>query len=160
MIRHADRSLINRRGFAGALLGVTAAAALARTGSAGAAPAKTMRVYKSPTCGCCARWVDYVRADAWKVEVVDLQNVTSIKKQVGLLPQLASCHTAIVDGYVVEGHVPLPAIEKLMTERPDVHGIAVPGMPQDSPGMGGGGVQDVFAFTRDGRTRPFTRTAG
>lgn len=160
MIRHADRSLINRRGFAGALLGVTAAAALSRTGSAVAAPAKTMRVYKSPTCGCCARWVDYVRADGWKVEVVDLQNVTSIKKQVGLLPQLASCHTAIVDGYVVEGHVPLPAIEKLITERPDVHGIAVPGMPQDSPGMGGGGVQDVFAFTRNGRTRLFTRTAG
>ena len=160
MIRHADRSLINRRGFAGVLLGVTAAAALSRTGSAVAAPAKTMRVYKSPTCGCCARWVDYVRADGWKVEVVDLQNVTSIKKQVGLLPQLASCHTAIVDGYVVEGHVPLPAIEKLMTERPDVHGIAVPGMPQDSPGMGGGGVQNVFAFTRDGRTRLFTRTAG
>lgn len=160
MIRHADRSLINRRGFAGALLGVTAAAALARTGPAVAAPAKTMRVYKSPTCGCCTRWVDYVRADGWKVEVVDLQNVTSIKKQVGLLPQLASCHTAIVDGYVVEGHVPLPAIEKLITERPDVHGIAVPGMPQDSPGMGGGGVQDVFAFTRNGRTRLFTRTAG
>jgi hypothetical protein len=152
--------LINRRGFAGALLSVTAAAALSYTGSAVAAPAKTMRVYKSPTCGCCARWVDYVRADGWKVEVVDLQNITSIKKQVGLLPQLASCHTAIVDGYVVEGHVPLPAIEKLMTERPDVHGIAVPGMPQDSPGMGGGGVQDVFAFTRDGRTRHFTRTAG
>ncbi|MBK1670847.1 hypothetical protein CKO28_22785 [Rhodovibrio sodomensis] len=160
MSRHNDRSLLNRRGFAGALIGVTAAAALPCIGSVAAAPAKTMRVYKSPTCGCCARWVGYVRADGWKVKVVNLQDVTPIKKQVGLLPQLASCHTAIADGYVVEGHVPLPAIEKLMAERPDVHGIAVPGMPQDSPGMGGGGIQDVFAFTRDGRTRLYTRVAG
>lgn len=160
MKRTVGRPRFNRRGFAGALIGVTAAAALPRIGSAVAAPAKTMRVYKSPTCGCCARWVDYVRAGGWTVEVVDLQDVTSIKKQVGLLPQLASCHTGIADGYVVEGHVPLPAIEKLMVERPDVHGIAVPGMPQDSPGMAGGGIQDVLAFTRDGRTRLYTRAAG
>ncbi|MDZ7713079.1 MAG: DUF411 domain-containing protein [Rhodovibrio sp.] len=157
---YAGRRLLNRRTFAGALLGVTAAAALPGIRGTKAAPAKTMRVYKSPTCGCCARWVDYVRAAGWHVEVVDLQNVNAIKRQVGLLPQLASCHTAIADGYVVEGHVPLPAIEKLMAERPDIHGIAVPGMPQDSPGMGGGGVQDVFAFTRASRTYLFTRAAG
>lgn len=160
MNRYADRSLLNRRAFAGALLGITATAAVPGLGGAFAAPAKTMRVYKSPTCGCCARWVDYVRAAGWSVEVTDLQNVTSIKQQVGLLPQLASCHTAVADGYVVEGHVPLPAIDKLMAERPDIHGIAVPGMPQDSPGMGGGGVQNVLAFRRDGRTFLFTRTAG
>ncbi|WP_037255826.1 DUF411 domain-containing protein [Rhodovibrio salinarum] len=160
MARDAGRKPISRRLALGAVAGITATGVLASFGPVHAAEAKTMRVYKSPTCGCCERWVDYLRASGWTVEVVNLQDVSSIKKQVGLLPQLAACHTAIADGYVIEGHVPLPAIEKLVTERPDVHGIAVPGMPQDSPGMRGGGVQDVLAFTRDGQTHLYTRVAG
>lgn len=157
MPRTFDPSPFTRRG---ALATLAGAAALPLLGRVAAAGSGTMQVYKSPTCGCCARWVDYARAAGWRVEVTDMRDIVTIKKQVGLPPQLAACHTTLVGGYVVEGHVPLPAVDKLLAERPPVHGIAVPGMPQDSPGMGGGGVQEVLAFTRDGTTRLFMRTAG
>ncbi|RDD62047.1 hypothetical protein DRB17_09410 [Ferruginivarius sediminum] len=117
----------------------------------------TISVYKNPSCGCCGNWVDYLRRNGWSVEVTDLDNVSSIKRQAGVPDELAACHTAIVDGYVVEGHVPVSAIEQLLRERPKLSGIAVPGMPADSPGMGGGGVQDVIGFRHGAAKGLYTR---
>ena len=93
-------------------------------------------VYKSPTCGCCQDWVDYLRDNDFIVETIDTNDLNSIKQDNGLTdPRLASCHTALVDGYVVEGHVPAEDIRRLISERPSVVGITAPGMPQMSPGM-------------------------
>lgn len=118
-----------------------------------------MVVYKSPTCGCCKGWVDYVEKSGFSVETIDLDNVDPIKHSHGLTdPHLKSCHTAIVDGYVIEGHVPVSDIERLLAERPDVVGLTAPGMPMMSPGMGSEIPKDydVLAFDRDGRSRVYS----
>ncbi|MGQ7842861.1 DUF411 domain-containing protein [Granulosicoccus sp. 3-233] len=118
-----------------------------------------MVVYKSPTCGCCQSWVDYVDKAGFSVETIDLENVDPIKVAHGLSdPQLKSCHTAIVDGYVIEGHVPVSDIERLLAERPDVTGLTAPGMPMMSPGMGSETPKnyDVLAFDKQGRTRVYS----
>jgi len=112
-------------------------------------------VYKSPTCGCCSKWVAHLEANGFEVKTVDQPDVSPMKRKVGLPPALASCHTAIVDGYVVEGHVPAETVKKMLRERPDIAGIAVPGMPIGSPGMEQGDhvdSYDVVGFDRDGNT--------
>lgn len=119
---------------AASLLGAMTAPALAA--GAGA----PMTVYKSPWCGCCEVWVDAVKEAGFAVEVRDMEDLDPVKAHAGVPDDMVACHTAMldVDGrkYVVEGHVPLEALDKLMSERPDVRGIAVPGMPQGSLGMG------------------------
>ena len=116
-------------------------------------------VYKTPTCGCCQGWVDYLKTRGFRVETHDLDNLDGIKTQHGLTdPALKSCHTAIVDGYVVEGHVPAADIRRLLAEKPKAIGLAVPGMPIGSPGMEQGSRRDpydVLLVLRDGRTRVF-----
>jgi hypothetical protein len=114
-------------------------------------------VYKSPTCGCCSKWVDHLKANGFEVEATDMPDVTPMKTRLGLPAGLASCHTAVVGGYVVEGHVPADVIKKLLEEKPAVAGIAVPGMPIGSPGMEGPNPQpyDVIAFTKDGEKQVF-----
>jgi hypothetical protein len=114
----------------------------------------TMVVYKSPTCGCCTAWVDHVEANGFRVEVRDTVDVTPVKARHGLPANLASCHTALVDGYVVEGHVPADLIVRMLRDRPDVAGIAVPGMPMGSPGMEGPYKDryEVLTFKQDGST--------
>jgi hypothetical protein len=117
-------------------------------------PPVKMVVYKTPTCGCCRAWVDHVEAAGFVVEARDTADVTPIKTQNGLPQHLASCHTAIVDGYVIEGHVPADVIRRLLAERPQVTGVAVPGMPAGSPGMEMGSRKDpydIIAFARDGK---------
>lgn len=116
-------------------------------------------VYKSPTCGCCGNWVDYLRADGFRVTVIDRENMTEVKEKYGVGPALRSCHTAVVDGYVVEGHVPARDIRRLLSERPDVAGLTAPGMPQMSPGMLSIEPRgyDVLTFDDEGRTRVFSR---
>ena len=99
----------------------------------------TITVYKTPWCGCCEVWTDAVKAAGYKVVVEDLDDLTALKKQAGVPDTMQACHTAVVGGahtYILEGHVPLEAVDKLMSERPDIRGIAVPGMPQGSLGMG------------------------
>lgn len=104
---------------------------------AGAAWADSaITVYKTPSCGCCTRWVEYLRTEGFEVQAIDQRNLTPIKQKAGVTPEMASCHTAMVDGYVIEGHVPARAIRKLLRERPETLGLAVPGMPHNSPGMG------------------------
>lgn len=127
------------------------------TPAAGEGP--VMRIYKTPTCGCCAAWVDHVKEAGFRVEVHDMNDVAPVKREHGLPGELASCHTAVVDGYVVEGHVPADVVQRMLREKPAIAGIAVPGMPRGSPGMEvpGGRVDpyDVMAFTKDGSQQVF-----
>ena len=93
-------------------------------------------VWKSATCGCCQKWVDYLRDRGFDVVVHDVGDVTPFKRHLGLTnPELYSCHTALIDGYVIEGHVPASDIRRLIAERPDILGLTAPGMPKMSPGM-------------------------
>lgn len=96
-------------------------------------------LYKSPNCGCCAQYANYLKANGFKVEVREVsdQELEDIKKQNNIPYNLWSCHTAFLNNYFVEGHVPVEAIEKLLTEKPEINGIALPGMPSGSPGMPG-----------------------
>lgn len=117
-------------------------------------------VYKSPTCGCCASWVSYLEEEGFSVTAIDHDNVDAIKKANGLHnPELKSCHTALVDGYVIEGHVPANDIKRLLQERPaNVLGLTAPGMPMDSPGMNSRVPKgyDVLSFTEAGESSVYS----
>lgn len=110
-----------------------------------------MHVIKSPTCGCCGAWVALARKEGYEIEVTDTRDVSTVKLGAGIPGDMWACHTAKIGGYVVEGHMPFEALEKLLTERPDIVGIAVPGMPGGSPGMGDdpSARYDVIAFGGD-----------
>ncbi len=103
--------------------------------SAVALAEQAITVYKSPTCGCCKKYVDYLRDNGFMVKAINQSDMDSVKKRYGVT-RVASCHTALINGYVVEGHVPVSAINKLLKEKPAITGISVPGMPMNSPGMG------------------------
>jgi len=124
-----------------------------------AATADEMTVYRSPTCGCCGKWLEHVKQNGFSVKDIVTNDVQAIKNSHGVGAELASCHTAIIDGYVVEGHVPASDINKLLQTKPDIAGIAAPGMPVGSPGMEMGGKADdydVIGFDRDGKARVFS----
>ena len=110
-------------------------------------------VYKTPTCGCCNGWIEHLEAAGFTVDARDVRDIMSVKVDAGVPTQMSSCHTALVDGYVVEGHVPAEHVKQMLAEDPDIAGIAVPGMPVGSPGMEGPNAQpyEVFSFTRDGQ---------
>lgn len=114
--------------------------------------ATTMTVYKSPTCGCCEEYVKYLRENGFAVNASNESDMDAIKKRHGV-SHVASCHTALVDGYVVEGHVPVAAIRKLLKEKPAIVGISAPGMPMNSPGMGEmkKGTLTIYAVPRNRR---------
>ena len=116
-------------------------------------------VYKSPTCGCCTNWVEHLRKHGFRVTVKDTIDLDPIKAKLGVVPRLASCHTGVVQGYVVEGHVPADDIKKMLKKRPKIVGIAVPGMPMGSPGMEGprNDAYEVLAFDKQGKTKVFAR---
>ena len=124
-----------------------------------AAETLLVMVYKTPTCGCCRAWVEHLRNAGFRVETVDRDDLTMVKSATGVPERLASCHTATVGGYVVEGHVPAEDIRRLLRERPTVAGLAVPGMPVGSPGMEVPGRPadryDVLSFDRAGVTSVF-----
>ena len=114
-------------------------------------------VYKTSTCNCCKKWVTHLEANGFEVESVDMKDLRLVKSMSGIEPKYASCHTAKVDGYVVEGHVPADDIKRLLTERPVIKGLAVPGMPMGSPGMEGPSESkyDVLRINNDGSTDVF-----
>ncbi|MGH7457695.1 MAG: DUF411 domain-containing protein [Longimicrobiaceae bacterium] len=118
------------------------------------AGAPLVTIYKSPTCGCCANWVEHLQENGFRTEVHDSNELGSVKSEHAVPPDLSACHTALVDGYVVEGHVPAETIRKLLAERPRVAGVAVPGMPMGSPGMEGPYSESyqVLTFTVQGET--------
>ena len=118
------------------LAGMGALPLLLAVGGAGwAATLPLVTVTKDPSCGCCGAWVDHLRAAGFPVRVVESDDVDTLKSRLGVPAELASCHTAEVEGYVVEGHVPAAALTRLLAERPAATGLAVPGMPAGSPGM-------------------------
>ncbi|KAA0686118.1 MULTISPECIES: DUF411 domain-containing protein [Azospirillum] len=114
----------------GAVVGGTALFA-----SAPAAAAQIVEVWKSRTCECCAGWVKHMIAAGFTVKVHEVEDVEPIKEKHGIPEQLHSCHTSVVGGYAIEGHVPAEDVKRLLAERPNAKGLSAPGMPQDAPGM-------------------------
>lgn len=117
-------------------------------------------IYKSPTCGCCKKWASYLQDNGFKVTQVDTQSMRAVKTKMGVPQAMASCHTAIVDGYVVEGHVPVKEIRRMLEQKPAIKGITVPGMPIGSPGMEQGARKDsydVLAIQHDGSATIYER---
>lgn len=141
--------------------------ALFLASSSSSAQSPPVEVYKSPTCGCCSKWVDHLRQNGFTARVTDLTDeaLDQLKTKHGVPRTAQSCHTALVGGYVVEGHVPATDVRRLLKERPTVAGIAVAGMPLGSPGMDVPAAQaqayNVIAFAKQGQVRVFaTYNAG
>lgn len=142
------------------LAALSLVALLVATASAQAPALTKMTVYKSPTCGCCAKWVEHMKKAGFDVTVTDTDNVSLIKAEHKVPSNLAACHTALVNGYVVEGHVPEDAIRKMLAEKPKIAGIAVAGMPMGAPGMETDGVPqtyDVMAFDATGASHVYAK---
>ncbi|HEY6222617.1 MAG TPA: DUF411 domain-containing protein [Gemmatimonadales bacterium] len=140
---------------AAAVSAVAAVGVGARVGRSGPTSAATVvTVYKSPSCGCCAKWVDHLRAAGYTVVVHDTDDLDGVMTDFNVPRQLASCHTAKVGPYVIEGHVPADLIARALREHPAIAGLAVPGMVTGSPGMEGGTAQpyDIVAWTAAGHT--------
>ena len=121
----------------------------------------SITLMRSPSCDCCSRWGEQTAAAGFAVRDVVTEAIDQVKHQNGIPEALSSCHTALVEGYVIEGHVPAPSIQRLLKERPDIQGLTAPGMPMGSPGMDGPGIIpepfDVLAITSDGNTHVFDR---
>jgi hypothetical protein len=134
-------SNVNRRN----LLVMLASAAASRpllAATGGALP--QVEVFKSPYCGCCGAWAEHMKAAGFSVKVTEVQDTNASRRRTGLPNQYASCHTAVVAGYVLEGHVPAQDVKRLLAQKPAAIGLAVPGMPQGSPGMEAGGKNDAY----------------
>jgi hypothetical protein len=146
-------------------LGIVLAAAIPLSGAAAVplqqTPAKPrVTVYKSPTCGCCSKWVDHMRAHGFDVKAMDVENINDVKRKNGVPQALSSCHTSLVNGYVLEGHVPADVVSRLIRERPKVAGLAVREMPIGSPGMEVEGRKDSYAietFDKAGQSAVYER---
>ena len=153
---------MERRIFVRVIVGAGAAAVaaprLARA-MTGAAPIP-ITVYKSPSCGCCKNWVTHMQGAGVAVKVIDMDDLTTVKKNAGVPQKLQSCHTALVGAYVIEGHVPADLVKKMLAQKPQITGLAVPGMVTGSPGMEMGDSKvpyDVIAFDRAGKTTVFAK---
>ena len=116
-------------------------------------------VYKSPTCGCCGAWIEHLRKNGFEARVHEVPDATPYQAKYGVPEALGSCHTAVIDGYVIEGHVPAADIKRLLRERPRARGIAVPGMPMGSPGMPGprNDPYETLLFDASGKYLVFER---
>lgn len=121
--------------------------------------AADITVYKSPSCICCSKWVDHLQANGFTVVVKHRRDLTAIKQELVIQRELQACHTATIDGYVIEGHVPAGDIRRLLAEKPAVRGLAVPDMPVGSPGMEGPRPQryKVLTFDQQGNITTFAR---
>ena len=146
------------------LIGLAAAAAVGLGWGFGlfdttTSTAEEVVVYKSPSCGCCGNWSSHLRRNGFKVTVVNVEDMDPLKQRYGVGDELESCHTAVVSGYVVEGHVPAADIRRLLSERPAVTGLAVPGMPAAAPGMddSDGEPFNVLTFDAKGRGQIYAR---
>jgi hypothetical protein len=144
---------MNRRHF------IVSTAGLLAVGPAFANESHTIQVAKTATCGCCAAWVDHIETASFKTVVEDVEQdaLWMLKDELGITQELSGCHTALVGGYFVEGHVPASDIQRLLADAPDARGLAVPGMPMGSPGMGAPGAFDVLLVLQDGSTQVYSR---
>ncbi len=120
---------------------------------------KPLTVLKEESCGCCGEYVQYLTENGFAVTVNEITDMIPIKEKYEIPTAMRSCHTTLVDGYVVEGHVPLEAVEKLLTEKPNINGIALPGMPSGSPGMSGQKEEQfvIYSLNKDGSVAEFMR---
>lgn len=120
-------------------------------------------VYKTPTCGCCGKWIEHLKANGFDPTVIEVQNTSEQRAKLGVPEKLMSCHTGFVQGYAIEGHVPAADIQRLLKERPVAKGIAVPGMPLGSPGMEQGPRKQpysVLLFDSEGKVSEFQKYPG
>ena len=138
-----------------ALTLTTAAARISPPETAAKKPIIT--VYKDPGCGCCKSWIEHLIKHGYRVDAKDTPDMTEIKRTLGVPDALTACHTAVVNGYLIEGHVPAADIDRLLAQKPRVAGLAVPGMPAGSPGMEDAGTQryQVLTFDKTGKTGVF-----
>lgn len=152
-----SRSLLSRR----TTLGLFGGAIMTPVLPAYAAGGPQITIHKDPNCGCCSAWANHLKGAGFEVNIVETSNLSPIKQRLGVPDDLASCHTAEVAGYIIEGHVPASAVLRLLEQKPQVTGLAVPGMPAGSPGMEGGTpeVYDVVLFGPQGR-QTFARFQG
>ncbi len=128
-------------------------------GSISRAFSEEITVFKSPTCGCCSKWVDHMRDSGFDVKTHDVDDLSSIKARLGIPGNLQSCHTAVVGDYVVEGHVPADLVKKMLKDKPEIKGLTVPGMPMGSPGMEGPrkDAYQILTFDEKGKITEFAR---
>lgn len=125
-----------------------------------AASRPTINAYRNPGCGCCEKWAEMLKSAGFEVTMEDAPDLSSRRVAAGVPDELAGCHTALMGDYVIEGHVPLQEIERMLAEKPAIRGIAVPGMPTGSPGMEMGETRDAYdvvAFAADGTRSIFAR---
>jgi hypothetical protein len=153
--------MINRRDFMAHAAGFVAATLGADRLAARPGPGTAITVYKSASCGCCAKWVDHLRDSGFAPTVHDEEDMDALKDEMGVPKSVRSCHTALLGRWLVEGHVPAADLRRLLAERPAVAGLAVPGMPASTPGMAVRGqpheAYEVISFSADGKTRLFAR---
>lgn len=153
--------MISRRDFVGRTAGLGLLLAAGRRAWALPGAPTTVTVYASRSCGCCADWVDHLKASGFATDVHHEEEMDMVKDNLGVPGPVRSCHTAQVEKYLIEGHVPAEDIRRLLKERPQVAGLAVPGMPASAPGMARPGAPhqpyQVLAFRRDGSTEVFAR---
>jgi hypothetical protein len=153
MKRHPVRTVALATAFI-ALALTTAAVRVARHDSA---KKPTITVYKDPSCGCCKNWIEHLVKHGYRVNAKDTPDMAVIKRTLGVPGAITACHTAIVNGYLIEGHVPAQDIDRLLAQKPRIAGLAVPGMPAGSPGMEGATAQryQVLTFDKSGKTTIF-----
>ena len=145
------------------LLGIVASAALLSACNGSGITAQALpgvEVFKDAACGCCSQWVEHLRTHGFTATATNVDDLDAVKAKHNVPSRVRSCHTAVVDGYVIEGHVPAADIQKLLKERPAIAGLAVPAMPVGSPGMEVPGIPaqpyDVLELHKDGRTEIFS----
>jgi len=160
----SETGMMQRRGFVARIAGLVGVGVVGRRLWAELPSAMSptpITVYKSRTCGCCTKWVDHIRANGFAPEVHDEEEMEALKDRLKVPEGVRSCHTAQIDGYLIEGHVPATDIRRLLAERPKTAGLAVPGMPSLTPGMAPPGVEprdyEVVSFQPDGSTKLFAR---
>jgi hypothetical protein len=143
---------LSRRTFVRQFLATSALAAAGLSGQLAFASGNRLTVFKSPSCGCCQAWAEHMQRAGFSVEIEQVENLTPIKARLGVPQMLKSCHTATVNGYVIEGHVPAGDVTRLLREQPKAIGLAVPGMPIGSPGMEQGNQREPFKTILFGKT--------
>ena len=135
---------MNRRRFFKSAAALAALSALPALPAFAALAGPEVQVFKSPSCGCCGSWVEHMRTAGFTVKVTEVNDTTAARKRLGLPDRYASCHTATVGGYVLEGHVPAAEVKRLLASKPKAFGLAVPGMPPSAPGMDVPGRKDPY----------------
>lgn len=139
------------------VLGIVSGCGISSNATKNSIPNTKVTIFKSSTCGCCSNYVSYLKGKNFKVDVVNAEDLSSIKYKYGIPGEMESCHTMIIGDYFVEGHVPIEAINKLLEEKPQIKGIALPGMPSASPGMPGSklGQFGIYSILLDGTKSSF-----